>query len=51
MIPNNAYDIQVSVDMFQALLMKKFVGRVSHGLSSIKSLTPCKWVGRQLTKW
>jgi len=49
-IPNNAYDIQVVVQMLQRLIMKKFVGRVSHGLSSIKSLSPAKWDGRHIAE-
>ena len=49
-VAHNAYDIQVSVEMFQGLIVKKFMCCISHGLSSIKSLTPAKWVGRHIVK-
>ena len=29
-IPYNAYDIQVVMDMIQGLIVKEFMGRVSH---------------------
>ena len=48
-IPNNATDIQIVMQVTQSLIMKKFMFRVSHGVSSIKSLTPVKWVGRHVT--
>ncbi len=44
MVSHNPYDIQVVVQMFQGFIVKKFMGRVSHGLSSIKPLTPDEWV-------
>ena len=43
-IPHNAYDIQVSVQSVQRGIMIEFMGRVSHEVSSLKSLTPIKWV-------
>ena len=48
-IPNNATDIQIVMQVTQSFIMKKFMFRVSHGVSSIKSLTPVKWVGRHVT--
>ena len=48
-IPHNPYDIQVVVQVAQLFIMKKFMCRVSHGLSSLKSLTPSQWVGRHVT--
>jgi len=49
-IPHNADDIQVVVQMLQGFIVKKFMGCVSHGISSIKSLTSLKWVGRHTIK-
>lgn len=48
-IPHTPYDIQVIVQTLQGLIVKKFMCRVSHGLSSLKSLTPTQWVGRHAT--
>ncbi len=45
MIFHNATDIAIVVQVTQRLILEKFMGRVSHGLSSLKSLTPAKWVG------
>ena len=50
-IPNNATDIQLVVQVAQRLIFEKFMFCVSHGISSLKSLTPAKWVGnRHVTK-
>ena len=48
-ISHNATDIQVVVQVTQCLVSKEFVFCISHGLSSIKSLTPIQWVGRHVT--
>ena len=45
MISNNATDITLAMKVAQRLILEKFMFCISHGLSSIKSLTPCKWVG------
>ena len=39
-VAHNAYDIQVIVQMFQGLIVKKFMGRISHGISGIRCLFP-----------
>ena len=46
-IPNNATDIYIVMQTCQRFIMEKFMFRVSHGLSSIKSLTPNEWVGNR----
>ena len=46
MVARNPYDIQVIMQVAQRLIMKKFMGRVSHGKSQYHSLTPFI-VGRQ----
>ena len=38
----HATDITLVVQVTQRLIVKKFMCGVSHGISSIKSLTPCK---------
>ena len=38
----NTTDIQVVVQTLQGFIMKKFIFCISHGLSSLKSLTPAK---------
>ena len=49
-VTHNPTDIQLIVEMTQRVIMKKFMFRVSHGILSIKSLTPIEWVGRHATK-
>ena len=49
MITDNTANIKLIVEMLQGLIVKKFVFRVSQGISSLKSLTPVKWVGRHVT--
>ena len=49
MITDNTANIEFIVEMLQVLIVKKFVFRVSHGISSLKSLTPVQWVGRHVT--
>ena len=39
-ISHNATDIQVVVQVTQCLVSKEFVFCISHGISSLKSLTP-----------
>ena len=41
-IPYNAYDIQVVMDIGQRLIVKEFMGRVSHRVSGIRLLSPVK---------
>ncbi len=41
-IPYNAYDIQVVMEMVQGFIVKEFMGRVSHRLSQIRLLSPVK---------
>ena len=41
-IPYNPYDIQVVMEMVQGLIVKEFMRRVSHQLSSIRRLSPIK---------
>ena len=43
MIADNPYDIQVVMQTLQRFIMKEFMGRVSHGLSGIRYLSPTKW--------
>ena len=43
MIFDNATDIQVVVQVTQRLILEKFMGRVSHGISRITSLSPTEW--------
>lgn len=50
MIPHNAYDIQVVMNMFQGLVMKEFMCRVSHSISVIRRLIPNVWVGSPVTE-
>ncbi len=45
MIFHNATDIAIVVQVTQRLILEKFMFCVSHGLSSLKSLTPIQWVG------
>ena len=45
MVAGNSYDVQIVMQVAHRLIMKKFMGRVSHDLSSLKSLTPIEWVG------
>lgn len=47
MIADNATDIQIIVKVTQRFIVKKFMFCVSHGISSIKSLTPSQWVGNR----
>ena len=48
-ISHNATDIQVVVQVTQCLVSKEFVFCISHGISSLKSLTLIQWVGRPVT--
>ena len=43
MVLDNATDIQVIVQVTQSLIIKKFMVRVSHGLSGIRRLSPSQW--------
>ena len=48
-IPNNANDIQLVVQVAQRLIFEKFIFCVSHRFSQTTGLTPFKWVGRHVT--
>ena len=48
MVLYNAADIALVMQVAQRLIFEKFMCRVSHGISSLKSLTPNEWVGRHV---